>query len=89
MLDQRIIGIDRSQRFFAQSFLEMSDKMLPGGRLSGGAAKIKQHAALFAREDKDFGVPAAVITAFWGLEKRFRRRPGQGPGDQVAGDARI
>jgi lytic murein transglycosylase len=71
VLDQRIIGIDRSQRFFAQSFLEMSDKMLPGGRLSGGAAKIKQHAALFAREDKDFGVPAAVITAFWGLESDF------------------
>jgi lytic murein transglycosylase len=71
VLDQRIIGIDRGQRFFAQSFLEMSDKMLPGGRLSGGAAKIKQHQALFAREDKDFGVPAAVITAFWGLESDF------------------
>jgi len=71
VLDQRIIGIDRGQRFFAQSFLEMSDKMLPGGRLSGGAAKIKQHQALFAREEKEFGVPAAVITAFWGLESDF------------------
>jgi lytic murein transglycosylase len=71
VLDQRIIGIDRGQRFFAQTFLEMSDKMLAGGRLPGGAAKIKQHQALFAREDKDFGVPAAVITAFWGLESDF------------------
>jgi lytic murein transglycosylase len=71
VLDQRIIGIDRGQRFFAQSFLEMSDKMLPGGRLSGGAAKIKQHQALFAREEKEYGVPAAVITAFWGLESDF------------------
>jgi lytic murein transglycosylase len=71
VLDQRIIGIDRGQRFFAQTFLEMSDKMLPGGRLSGGAAKIKQNAALFAREEKEFGVPAPVITAFWGLESDF------------------
>jgi len=71
VLDQRIIGIDRGQRFFAQTFLEMSDKMLAGGRLPNGAAKIKQHQALFAREDKDFGVPAAVITAFWGLESDF------------------
>jgi len=71
VMDQRIINIDRGQRFFAQTFLEMSDKMLPGGRLSGGAAKIKQHQALFAREEKDFGVPAAVITAFWGLESDF------------------
>src|SRR5262249_8987545 len=68
VLEQRIIGIDRGQRFFAQTFLEMSDKMLAGGRLTNGAAKIKQHQALFAREDKDYGVPAPVITAFWGLE---------------------
>jgi lytic murein transglycosylase len=71
VLDQRIIGIDRGQRFFAQTFLEMSDKMLAGGRLPGGAAKMKQHAALFAREEKEFGVPAAVITAYWGLESDF------------------
>ena len=71
VLDQRIIGIDRGQRFFAQTFLEMSDKMLAGGRLPGGAAKIKQHAALFDRELKEFGVPAAVITAYWGLESDF------------------
>jgi lytic murein transglycosylase len=71
VLDQRIINIDRGQRFFAQTFLEMSEKMLPGGRLTGGAAKIKQHRALFDREEKEFGVPAPVITAFWGLESDF------------------
>src|SRR5438093_4293424 len=71
VLDQRIINIDRGQRFFAQTFLEMSDKMLAGGRLPGGANKIKQHRALFDREEKEFGVPAPVITAFWGLESDF------------------
>src|SRR5438874_3358990 len=71
VLDQRIITIDRGQRFFAQTFLEMSDKMLPAYRLQTGAAKIKQHQALFAREEKEFGVPAPVITAFWGLESDF------------------
>jgi lytic murein transglycosylase len=71
VLDQRIIGIDRGQKFFAQNFIEISDKMLAGGRLSGGAAQIKKHQALFAREEKDFGVPASVITAFWGLESDF------------------
>jgi lytic murein transglycosylase len=71
VLDQRIINIDRGQKFFAQNFLEISDKMLAGGRLSNGAAQMKKHQALFAREDKDFGVPASVITAFWGLESDF------------------
>jgi len=71
VLDQRIINIDRGQRFFAQTFLEFSGKMVPAYRLQTGAAKIKQHQASFAREEKEFGVPAAVITAFWGLESDF------------------
>ena len=71
VLDQRIINIDRGQRFFAQNFLEISDKMLAGGRLPNGAAQIKKHQALFAREEKEFGVPASVITAFWELESDF------------------
>src|SRR5262249_19035056 len=70
VLDQRIINIDRGQKFFAQNFVEMSDKMLVG-RVAGGIAQVKKHAALFAREDKDFGVPASVITAFWALESDF------------------
>ena len=37
VLDQRIINIDRGQRFFAQNFLEISDKMLAGGRIPNGA----------------------------------------------------
>jgi lytic murein transglycosylase len=79
VLDQRIIGIDRGQKFFAQNFLEMSDKMLVG-RVAGGIAQVKKHAALFAREDKDFGVPASVITAFWALESDF----GSGQGKDQA-----
>jgi lytic murein transglycosylase len=71
VLEQRIINIDRSQKFFAQNFLEISDKMLAGRRIPNGVAKMKQHQALFVREDKDFGVPASVITAFWGLESDF------------------
>src|SRR5438552_14005507 len=71
VLDQRIINIDRGQRFFAQNFLEISDKMLAGGRIPNGIAQMKKHQATFAREDKDFGVPASVITAFWGLESAF------------------
>ena len=72
VFDQRIINIDRGQRFFAQDFLEMSDKMLTrAGRLTSGPPQIKKHQALFAREEIEFGVPAAVITAFWGLESDF------------------
>jgi lytic murein transglycosylase len=75
--DQRIVNIDRGQRIFAQSFLEFSGKMLPAYRLQQGAAEIKKYAAIFDRAEKQYGVPAAVITAFWGLESDFGSNMGK------------
>jgi lytic murein transglycosylase len=77
VLDQRIINIDRGQKFFAQDFLQFSDKMLAGGRIGNGQNQIKKHAATFAREEQQYGVPAAVITAFWGLESDFGSNMGK------------
>src|SRR5439155_2129347 len=34
-------------------------------------ARIRMHAAAFARAEKEYGVPPAVIAAFWGLESSF------------------
>ncbi len=69
--DARIAGIDRGQRIFAKPFLEFSGNMLPSGRISGGIEHIKRYKAIFDREEKEYGVPAAVITGFWGLESDF------------------
>jgi lytic murein transglycosylase len=77
VLDQRIINIDRGQKFFAQDFLQFSDKMLAGGRIQNGQKQIQKHAATFAREEKDYGVQPAVITGFWGLESDFGANQGK------------
>src|SRR6266545_6901347 len=77
VLEQRIVNIDRGQKFFAQDFLQFSDKMLAGGRVPNGINQIKKHAATFAREEQQYGVPAAVITAFWGLESDFGANQGK------------
>jgi lytic murein transglycosylase len=77
VLDQKIIGIDRGQRFFAQDFLEFSRKVIPAYRLQRGAQLIKKHDAIFRRVDKDYGAPAAVIVAFWGLESDFGASQGK------------
>ena len=69
--EQRIVNIDRGQRFFQQGFLDFADKLISKHRLQHGAANIRKHAATFARVEKDYGVPAPVITAFWGLESDF------------------
>jgi lytic murein transglycosylase len=69
--DQRIVNIDHGQRVFTQTFLEFSDRMAAAYRIQRGAALIKTYASVFERIDKQFGVPAPVIVAFWGLESDF------------------
>jgi lytic murein transglycosylase len=69
--DPAIIRRDHGQAVFQQTFLQFSDRMIAGARIPNGLAKIKQHAALFARIEKQYGVPAPVLTAFWGLESDF------------------
>jgi lytic murein transglycosylase len=69
--DQRIVNIDRGQRVFTQTFLEFSDRMAAAYRISRGAALIKSDAAVFAKIDQQFGVPAPVIVSFWALESDF------------------
>ena len=66
-----VIKRDRSQGVFAQSFLQFSSRMVAQYRLDGGRQKIKKHANLFSQIESRYGVPAAVITAFWGLETDF------------------
>src|SRR5271169_803132 len=69
--DPAIVRRDHGQSVFNQTFLQFSDRMVGGARIPNGLAKIKQHAALFARIEKKYGVPAPVLTAFWGLESDF------------------
>ena len=77
--DQAIIRRDHGQAVFNQTFLQFSDRMVGGARIPNGLAKIKQHAALFAEVEKKYGVPAPVLTAFWGLESDFGANMGKLP----------
>jgi lytic murein transglycosylase len=69
--DQKIVYIDRGQRVFSQTFLEFSGRMAAAYRIQRGQALIQSNAATFARIEQQFGVPAPVIVAFWGLESDF------------------
>ena len=75
--DQRIVNIDRGQRVFTQTFLEFSDRMAAAYRISSGQARIKKYEPVFARIDKQYGVPAPVIVSFWGLESDFGANMGK------------
>jgi lytic murein transglycosylase len=75
--DQNIVNKDRAQGVFAQSFLQFSGRMVAAYRLQGGAERIAKNKALFTRIENEFGVPAPVIVAFWGLETDFGANTGK------------
>ena len=69
--DPAVIRRDRGQAIFQKTFLQFSDSLLGGYRIPNGQKKIKENARLFARIEQRFGVPAPVLTAFWGLESDY------------------
>jgi lytic murein transglycosylase len=77
--DQSIVNRDRGQRVFGQVFTEFSGRMAAPYRMQQGQARIKTYAAAFARAEKEYGVPPAVIAAFWGLESDFGANMGNLP----------
>jgi lytic murein transglycosylase len=70
-IDQKVLGMDRGQGVFRQTFLEFSKRTVSQARLDIGRKKMKDYAEYFAKAEADYGVPAPVITAFWALETDF------------------
>ena len=69
--DPNVVKKDRGQGVFSQTFLQFSDRMVEQYRVKQGPGYIKKHQDTFNRIEKQYGVPAAVITAFWALETDF------------------
>jgi lytic murein transglycosylase len=69
--DQGIVNRDRGQRVFGQLFTVFAGRMASENRRVRGQQLIRTYAAAFARAEKEYGVPPAVITAFWALESDF------------------
>ncbi len=70
-ISEKVLSRDRAQGVFKQSFTEFSQRTVSKARLDIGAKKMTEYAAVFNRAEKEFGVPAPVITAFWAMETDF------------------
>jgi lytic murein transglycosylase len=70
-IDPEVLKRDRAQGVFSQTFAEFSGRMINAYRLKHGAANLKKYADVFARADREYGVQAPVIAAFWALETDF------------------
>jgi lytic murein transglycosylase len=79
VFDQAIKNKDHgTAAAFQQSFVQFSDRMANNNRLEAGRARIKANAQTFARIKQEFGVPAGVLVAYWGLETDYGAFLGNG-----------
>ncbi|MEM8813124.1 MAG: lytic murein transglycosylase [Pseudomonadota bacterium] len=70
-VNRKVLSRDRAQGVFKQSFLQFSKRSVNSYRMKNGTANIRKYGSVFSRAERDYGVPAPVITAFWALETDF------------------
>jgi lytic murein transglycosylase len=77
--DPRVIGYDRNQKVFHQSFEEFSGRMVNAFRVTKGQALLARYADILSHIEQQFGVPGPVLVAIWGLETDFGANIGKMP----------
>ncbi|QCO58042.1 lytic murein transglycosylase (plasmid) [Pseudorhodobacter turbinis] len=69
--DQKVLQADRRQGVFRKPFTEFARSLISRNRLENGLANAKKHANIFALAEKDYGIPAGILLAFWGFETDY------------------
>lgn len=75
-LDPKVIRADHAQGVFKKNFIQFSRAVISQSRLTNGRRYAKKYAAIFARAQRDYGVPRGVLLAFWALETDFGKVQG-------------
>jgi lytic murein transglycosylase len=61
----------RSQPEFNEQLWQYINRRVSDWRIINGKIALKEHAALFARIEKDFGVERGTLLALWGVESAY------------------
>lgn len=68
---EKVLRHDRGQAVFTQDWLTFAGRMVADYRMRVGREKLSRYSDVFAAAEQETGVPAEVITAFWGLESDY------------------
>ena len=75
--DERVIGFDRRQPEFVQTFEEYLAARVSDFRKREARKLFNEHTALLSEIEREYQVDANYIVAFWGLETSFGRHQGK------------
>lgn len=76
-IDERVIGFDRKQPEFVQTFEEYLTARVTDFRRAQGRKLFAEHEALLRKIGDQYQVDPEYIVAFWGLETNFGRYQGK------------
>ena len=74
-----VVERDRNQTEFKRSLEDYLAIAASDERVSKGRAALARHGAVLSRIESQYGVPAHVVTAVWGLESYYGERRGDVP----------
>ena len=75
----KVIRLDRNQKSFKLSFEQFYAKRVNNAMIQRGKKLGQTYARIFNRIEKQFGVPAPIILAIWGLETNYGGYSGNMP----------
>lgn len=76
---ERVIDLDRSQPEFTKTFADYYLNRVTERRVAQGRALYEEHRELLTELQREYGVPAQYLLAFWGLETNYGRHFGRIP----------
>ena len=76
---ERVIELDRKQPEFTETFASYYRNRVTEQRVAQGRALYAEHRELLMRLQREYGVPAQYLLAFWGLETGYGRHFGRIP----------
>lgn len=72
-----ILKLDKAQPEFISPFFEYYQKRVDAQKIMQGRKMLAQHSALLDKVEAQYGVPKAILVAFWGMETNYGQNQGQ------------
>ncbi|MGH6767450.1 MAG: lytic murein transglycosylase [Xanthobacteraceae bacterium] len=69
--DTGVFALQRNQPEFKEELWQYLNRRVSDWRITTGREKLKEHGALLARVEKEFGVSRTVLLALWGIESAY------------------
>lgn len=75
-LIDKVIELDQRQPESTRTFTQYLDSVVAASRVTEGRALLKENRAILEQVSREYGVPANVIVALWGIETSYGKVTG-------------